>query len=134
MGDINKEYCIIMHHKMWIWIAEQIDSGYYIGIYELKKKFWRDNKISVADPSMFNYCFCCLYACSINNTDVYDNKIKGYRACKDCLVKWNSNNKNCQCCDKNSEYNILKQLEKQNRLKELAIQCRRISELRGSKD
>lgn len=127
---VEKEFCIRQHKKMWDWISKNLDKQ-NMSIYDWKKKYWKIHKIDIVkEPSDYNYCFCCLYACSKSNTNVYDNRIHGYSACNNCLVHWKDDKNGCKCCNLNSEYKLLKQAEKRKSLKEMVGLCSKIANLK----
>ena len=134
---ISKEFCIEMHRKMWTWIADKIEQeNSFPGLYNLKKEFWAENQNdeilkTIPDPDMYKYCFCCLYAYAKNDTDAYQNAVEGCRACKDCLMCWNSKGTRHQCCEETAEYSFFDRLKKSSHveLKEIADQCRKVANL-----
>lgn len=134
---VSKDFCIEMHWKMWNWIADRIDqTNSFPGLYNLKKEFWKENRENevlktIQDPDLYKYCFCCLYACMRNNTDVYQNAIEGCRACKDCPMCWNSKGIRHQCCDETAEYSYFNRVKDADDLdlKEISAQCRKVAEL-----
>ena len=67
---LTKEKAIEEHRKMWNWIADQLENGVTEEIWTLKKRYCKENELS-----LMHDCFCCEYN---------DN----FRKCDDCPLLW----------------------------------------------
>ena len=55
----NKDFAILQHRKMWIWIAQQYAKGSKVEVRILKKQYIKEKCFNVY---MHSNCFCCEYA------------------------------------------------------------------------
>lgn len=84
-----KDFAILQHRKMWIWIAKQYAKGSKAEPTKLKRYYIVNNCYNV---EIHLNCFCCEYA-EYNTKDLF-------YYCDDCPIKWIGN---C-CTSKSSEY------------------------------
>ncbi len=87
----NKDFAILQHRKMWIWIAQQYAKGSKTAVESLKIEY---ASIYCYGAKIMSHCFCCEYSSSQEN--VFD-------MCEKCPIQW----KYDDCCNDDSEYSKL---------------------------
>lgn len=87
----NKDFAVLQHRKMWIWIAQQYAKGRKIEVANLKREYIKEYCF---DTNIKSRCFCCEY--SENKADLLQ--------CLKCPILWK--NGNCSVND-NSEYGLM---------------------------
>ena len=92
----NKDFAVLQHRKMWIWIAQQYAKGRKTNVGDLKKEYIKEYCF---DANVTSHCFCCEYS---------ENK-ENWSSCLKCPILW----KNGYCNMKYSfEYALI--VEKSN--------------------
>ena len=87
----NKDFAVLQHRKMWIWIAQQYAKGRKINVRDLKREYIKEHCFNA---NVLSHCFCCEY--SANKADSLQ--------CLKCPVLW----KNVCCSISNgSEYSLI---------------------------
>lgn len=86
-----KDFAILQHRKMWIWIAQQYAKGSKAELGFLKRKYTIEH---CNGAYISSNCFCCEY--SLSQESVFD-------MCEKCPIKW----KYDDCCNDDSEYSKL---------------------------
>lgn len=87
----NKDFAVLQHRKMWIWIAQQYAKGRKTEVANLKREYIKEKFFNV---DMYSNCFCCEYA--HNNSFLH--------MCSYCPLVWT----NEYCCETDeSEYNLI---------------------------
>lgn len=84
-----KDFAILQHRKMWIWIAKQYAKGRKTEVVKLKQEYIKE---CCFNANVDCDCFCCEYA-EYNTKDLF-------YYCDDCPIKWIGN----RCMSKSSEY------------------------------
>lgn len=69
---LTKEKAIEEHRKMWNWIADQLENGVVEEVYQLKRRYCKENGFD-----LMNDCFCCEYNHHFHN-------------CAHCPLIWGS--------------------------------------------
>lgn len=55
----NKDFAVLQHRKMWIWIAQQYAKGRKTYVVDLKREYIKEYCFNV---NVQNNCFCCEYS------------------------------------------------------------------------
>lgn len=95
-----KDFAILQHRKMWIWIAQQYAKGSKAEVAILKHKYIEEYCFNA---NVKYNCFCCEYA-------EYNTK-GAFHYCYDCPIRWNGNN----CTSRYSEYSEYSKIFKKSR-------------------
>lgn len=92
----NKDFAVLQHRKMWIWIAQQYAKGRKTEVANLKREYIKEYCFNAA---VINYCFCCEYS----------ESEECWSSCLKCPILW----KNGYCnMEYSSEYALI--VEKSN--------------------
>ena len=81
----NKDFAVLQHRKMWIWIAQQYAKGRKTEVANLKREYIKEYCFNAA---VLNYCFCCEYS----------ESEECWSSCLKCPILW----KDGYCSTKNS--------------------------------
>lgn len=81
----NKDFAILQHRKMWIWIAKQYAKGRKREVSNLKREYIKEYCFNAA---VLDYCFCCEYSADEER----------YPSCLKCPILWTDS----YCSTKNS--------------------------------
>lgn len=81
-----KDFAILQHRRMWVWISQQYANGRKMEVGSLKRKYIKEHCFNV---NILNNCFCCEYSGS---------------SCLKCPILWK--NINCSATDR-SEYSLI---------------------------
>ena len=87
----NKDFAILQHRKMWIWIAKQYAKGSKTEVGFLKRKYIIEHCYSAY---IMSNCFCCEYS---------SRQEYVFNMCTKCPIQWKYND----CCNDDSEYATL---------------------------
>ena len=92
----NKDFAVLQHRKMWIWIAQQYAKGRKTYVADLKREYIKEYCFNA---NVLNNCFCCEYS----------EDIQSWSSCLKCPILWK--NIDCSATDR-SEYSLI--VEKSN--------------------
>lgn len=81
----NKDFAVLQHRKMWIWIAQQYAKGRKAYVADLKREYIKEYCFNAV---VLNYCFCCEYS----------ESEECWSSCLKCPILW----KDGHCSMKNS--------------------------------
>ena len=80
-----KDFAVLQHRKMWIWIAQQYAKGRKREVANLKREYIKEYCFNA---DVLNYCFCCEYS----------ESEECWSSCLKCPILW----KDGYCSTKNS--------------------------------
>lgn len=87
----NKDFAVLQHRKMWIWIAQQYAKGRKTNVRDLKREYIKEYCFNA---NVQSHCFCCEYSAN-----------KAYSLqCLKCPILWKNG-----CCNimSGSEYSLI---------------------------
>lgn len=87
----NKDFAVLQHRKMWIWIAQQYAKGRKTYVADLKREYIKEYCFNA---DVLNYCFCCEYS----------ESEECWSSCLKCPILWK--NIDCSATDR-SEYSLI---------------------------
>lgn len=71
----HKDFAILQHRKMWIWIAQQYAKGRKTKVANLKREYIKEYCFNA---NVLNHCFCCEHLGSE----------EGWSLCLKCPILW----------------------------------------------